>query len=140
MLYRYTDNDLDLLGRILRAEAVGEGELGMLMVGNVVNNRLISTCLDFENLRTLDDVIYQTNAFSSINSPLFVFRATAKEKELAEDALRGRKEWPASNALWFYAPSGDQPCDATRFNQQLAGKFKNHCFYRPDPGVCYELQ
>ena len=39
MLINYTENDIDLLARIMRAEALSEGDLGMLMVGNVVVNR-----------------------------------------------------------------------------------------------------
>lgn len=140
MAYKYTNNDLDLLGRIMRAEAIGEGRDGMLMVGNVVNNRLIVNCFVFTNLRTLNDVIYEKNAFSSTNSPLFTSRATAKEKELAEKSLKGKTLYPASNALWFYAPSANSECRQTWFDQQLAGKYKSHCFYRPDPGVCSELR
>ena len=140
MLYRYTDKEVALLGRLLRAEAVGEGTDGMLKVGNVVTNRIISNCLDFKDLRTLNDVIYQKNAFAAIKSPKFTSRATTKEKQLAEKSLKGHKLWPASNALWFYAPRKNEECRATWFNQQLAGKYKNHCFYRPDPGVCSELQ
>ncbi len=43
---------------MMRAEAEGEGQLGMLMVGNVIVNRLKADCLDFEDLRSIDDVIY----------------------------------------------------------------------------------
>ena len=34
-LVQYTSKELDLLARLMRAEAVGEGDYGMLMVGNV---------------------------------------------------------------------------------------------------------
>jgi len=139
MLYRYTDKDIDLLGRLIRAEAIGEGKDGMLKVGNVVTNRIVSNCLDFKDLRNLNDVVYQRNAFAATESPKFTSRATTIEKELAKKALRGHRLWPASNALWFYAPSGSSECRATWFNQQLAGRYKGHCFYRPDPGVCSEL-
>ena len=45
MLINYTTKELDLLARIMRAEALAEGNLGMLMVGNVVVNRAIANCL-----------------------------------------------------------------------------------------------
>ena len=32
-IIRYTDTERDLLARLMRAEAIGEGDLGMLMVG-----------------------------------------------------------------------------------------------------------
>ena len=49
MLLKYTTKELDLLARLMRAEALGEGELGMLMVGNVIVNRTIADCLTFKN-------------------------------------------------------------------------------------------
>lgn len=139
MLYRYTDKDLDLLGRLIRAEAVGEGREGMLMVGNVVNNRIIAYCHVFKDLRTLRDVLYQRNAFAAVNSPKFNARATTKEKDLAKKSFRGHRLWPATNALWFYAPGRTAQCRDTWFDQQFTGKYRNHCFYRPDPGVCEQL-
>ena len=39
MIVKYTDKELELLARLMRAEALGEGSLGMLMVGNVGVNR-----------------------------------------------------------------------------------------------------
>ena len=47
MIINYTSTDLDLLARIMRAEALGDGDLGMLMVGNVVANRVLADCLTF---------------------------------------------------------------------------------------------
>ena len=47
----------------MRAEAVGEGNLGMLMVGNVGINRVIGNCLDFKNI---------TSIFLYINPPIII--------------------------------------------------------------------
>ena len=60
MLIQYTTKELDLLARLMRAEAVGEGELGMLMVGNVIVNRTIANCLTFKNNTSSTDTIYQS--------------------------------------------------------------------------------
>ena len=60
MIVQYTSKELDLLARLMRAEALGEGDLGMLMVGNVVVNRTIADCLTFKNNRTITDTIYQS--------------------------------------------------------------------------------
>ena len=35
-IVQYTTKEKELLARLMRAEALGEGDLGMLMVGNVV--------------------------------------------------------------------------------------------------------
>lgn len=138
MIINYNSNDVDLLARIMRAEALNEGDLGMLMVGNVVINRAIANCLTFKNTRTISDVVYQKNQFVGTNSSLFQAAATTTEKRLAERVLRGEYYYPATHALWFYAPGSNQ-CDSTWYNQPLAGKYKNHCFYRPNPGICNEI-
>ena len=57
-IIQYTEKELDTLARLMRAEAIGEGELGMLMVGNVVVNRAIANCLTFKNTPTINDVIF----------------------------------------------------------------------------------
>ena len=56
---KYINSDIDLVARMMRAEAVGEGNQGMLYVGNVIVNRVIAECPDFKDLRTINDVIYQ---------------------------------------------------------------------------------
>ncbi len=89
MLINYSTKELDLLARIMRAEALAEGDLGMLMVGNVVVNRVLANCLTFKNIRTINDAIYQPNQFSGINNSLFQSSSTTKEKQLAERVLRG---------------------------------------------------
>ena len=138
MLINYTTKELDLLARIMRAEALNEGSLGMLMVGNVVTNRVIANCYTFKDIDSITDAIYQKNQFSGINSSLFYGSATTTEKRLAERILNGEYYYPATHALWFYAP-GSNTCQATWYSQPLAGRYKNHCFYRPDKGICQEL-
>ena len=139
MIIDYNENDLDLLARIMRAEALGEGDLGMLMVGNVVVNRVLADCLTFKNIDSLYDAIYQPNQFVGTESSLFYAAATAYEKQLAQRILNGEYYYPATNALWFYAPSGNSNCKSTWYDQDLAGRYKNHCFYNPDSGVCQKI-
>ena len=105
MLINYTSKELELLARIMRAEALAEGNLGMLMVGNVVVNRSVANCLTFKNIRSITDAIYQANQFAGVNSSLFQASPTTHEKNLAERVLRGEYYYPATHALWFYAPS-----------------------------------
>lgn len=139
MLIKYTDKELDLCARLMRAEALSEGELGMLMVGNVIVNRAIANCLDFKNIRSITDAIYQKNAFVGVNSNLFNSKSTTKEKELAKRVLKGEYYHPATNALWFYSPKKGEECKDTWFKQRNTGRYKGHCFYAPDPGICQEL-
>ena len=141
MLIKYTNKELDLWARLMRAEALAEGDLAMLMVGNVIVNRAISKCLDFKNIRTISDVIYQKpGGFVGTNSKLFNSgSSTKKEKDLAKRVLKGEYYYPATNALWFYAPSKNENCKSKWFNQKNTGRYKSHCFYAPNPGVCEEL-
>lgn len=139
-LLTYTTKELDQMARLMRAEAIGEGELGMLMVGNVIVNRAIANCLTFKDINTIEKVIYQNpGGFAGINSSLFYSAATTLEKELAKRNLDGETYYPATHALWFYAPSTNSSCIPLWYSQQLSGRYKSHCFYRPDQGVCPQL-
>lgn len=140
MIINHTTKERDLLARLMRAEALSEGDLGMLMVGNVVVNRGIANCLTFKDIRTITDVIYQNpGGFSGKDSPLFFSNPNALERKLADRVLRGDYFFPATNALWFYAPKINKSCASTWWEQNLAGRYKNHCFYKPDAGTCTEL-
>ncbi len=126
----HNDSDVDLLARIMKAEALGEGEEGMLMVGNVVVNRVVANCDVFRNTRTISEVVYQKNAFSGVGQPLFNQPVNAKEKELALRNIDGYRIEPATNALWFKNPGSNVSCPQ-QFYGELSGRYKNHCFYAP---------
>jgi N-acetylmuramoyl-L-alanine amidase len=138
MIISYNEKELELLARIMRAEALAEGDLGMLMVGNVVTNRVIANCLTFKKVNSLTDVIYQKNQFVGTTSSLFQARPTTKEKDLAKRILKGEYYYPATHALWFYAP-GKKACKDKWYDENLAGKYQNHCFYRPEQGECPQI-
>ena len=140
MVVKYNQKELELLARLMRAEALGEGNLGMLMVGNVGINRVIANCLTFKDITTIYDMIFQSpGGFSGTKSNLFYGNPTEKEKSLAMRVIREEYYYPATNALWFYAPSSGSSCSSSWWDQEFAGRYKNHCFYKPDPGVCEEL-
>ena len=139
MIVKYTDNERDILARLMRAEALGEGTLGMLMVGNVVVNRVLADCLTYKNVNSLTKAIYQSpGGFSGINSSLFNSSPTSKERQLADRVLKGEYYYPATNSLWFYATS--ENCKNNWYGQGFAGKYKSHCFYQPDIGVCPQIR
>lgn len=138
---RSTDTERDLLARLMRAEAVGEGDLGMLMVGNVVINRALANCLTFKNIDTISEVIYQNpGGFSGVDSPLFFSNPTTIERNLADRVIKGEYYHPATHALWFYAPNTGESCKTTWWDQYNTGRYKNHCFYAPAPGECKEIR
>ncbi|MFA5603803.1 MAG: cell wall hydrolase [Bacilli bacterium] len=140
-IIQYTSTERDLLARLMRAEAVGEGDLGMLMVGNVAVNRGIADCLTFRDIRTISKVIYQTpGGFSGKDSPLFFSVPTSIERKLADLVLEGKYFHPATHALWFYSPKTGENCSPTWWEQRLSGRYKSHCFYIPDPAVCKQIR
>ena len=141
MIVKYTQKELELLARLMRAEAVGEGNLGMLMVGNFGINRVLANCLTFKNITSINDMIFQNpGGFSGTSSSLFYGNPTELEKSLAERVIRGEYYYPATNALWFYAPTAGVDCVAKWWDQEFEGKYKNHCFYEPDPGTCKQIR
>lgn len=44
----------------MQAEAGGDGQLGMLLVGHVGVNRVVADCLDVKKVRTLEQMVYQS--------------------------------------------------------------------------------
>ncbi|ABZ82856.1 cell wall hydrolase [Heliomicrobium modesticaldum Ice1] len=119
------------LARLMRAEAEGEGELGMLMVGNVGVNRVRANCLDFRGIRSIQRMIFQSpGGFEAVQRPYFYQRARERDLQLARRVVRGERRHPASNALWFFRPGG-AGCPGTWYRQPNTGKFKKHCFFAP---------
>ncbi|HZG16138.1 MAG TPA: cell wall hydrolase [Candidatus Bathyarchaeia archaeon] len=128
-------SDVDMLARLIRAEAEEDGELGMLMVGNVGVNRILSNCLDFRNIRTMRQMVFQSpGGYEAVQKPYFYQRARDKDRRLARRAIAGERQHPASNSLWFFRPTGG--CPPQWFNQWNAGRFKAHCFFRPSRSDC----
>ncbi|WP_102026381.1 cell wall hydrolase [Salirhabdus sp. Marseille-P4669] len=131
----FTAQDQKLLARLMRAEAEGDGQLGMLMVGNTGVNRVLSDCLDFKSLRTVRDMVFQSpGGFEATQKGYFYQRARSKDLDLALKVLNGRREHPATNSLWFFMPQGS--CPAQWFGQWNTGRFKSHCFYAPTQSEC----
>lgn len=130
-----TSKDTDLLARLIRAEAEGEGVLGMMMVGNVGVNRVRSNCLDFRNIRTIPQMVFQSpGGYEAVQKSYFYQRARDKERRLARRVINGERQHPASNALWFYRPTGT--CPPQWYNQRNTGRYKAHCFFAPTPSDC----
>jgi N-acetylmuramoyl-L-alanine amidase len=128
------EQDIDMLARLLRAEAEGEGENGMLMVGNVGINRIRANCSDFKGLRTIPQMIYQPHAFEAVQYSYFYQKAREREKRLARRAVNGERLWPSKYSLWYFRPPGD--CPPMWYNQPLVGRYKQHCFYEPTAEEC----
>ena len=131
----YTDKELQLLARLMRAEAEGEGKMGMLLVGNVCVNRAVANCLDFKKINTVEKAVMQKpGGFEATSKGYFYQAARSQDKKLAKRILEGEKFHPATNALWFYnhmeknveAPGGTnnivEPISSIAFTLQVQTK------------------
>jgi len=127
-------SDIDLLARLLRAEAEGEGEQGMLLVGNVGINRIRANCSDFKGIRTIPQMVFQPHAFEATIHGYFYQKARERERRLARRSINGERSWPGKFSLWYFRPEGD--CPSTWYDQPHVGRYKKHCFYEPTPETC----
>ncbi|MGN1400918.1 MAG: cell wall hydrolase [Bacillus sp. (in: firmicutes)] len=131
----YTEEDVKLLARLIRAEAEGEGDLGMLLVGNVGVNRVRVDCLDFKDIRTVSQMVFQNpGGFEATQKGYFYQPARESDMALARRVLNGERFWPGSYALWYFRPEGD--CPPSWYNQALEGRYKAHCFFAPSGDEC----
>ncbi len=128
---KHTEKDVSLLARLMRAEAESDGEIGMLLVGNVGVNRVRANCLDFKNIRSVEDMVFQRpGGFEATLHSYFYQAARQIDKKLARRVLKGETREPATTALWFYNPF-NEGCKAQWYGQWNSGRYKSHCFYQP---------
>ncbi|WP_338786581.1 cell wall hydrolase [Metabacillus sp. FJAT-53654] len=133
-----TEADVKLLARLMRAEAEGDGQLGMLMVGNVGVNRTRSGCLDFKEINTIRRMVFQRpGGFEATIKGYFYQGARELDIRLARRVINGERFHPASYSLWFFKPSG--ACPAQWYNQWNSVRFKAHCFYKPTESSCPDV-
>lgn len=96
-----SNNEQELLSRIIYAEAKGEPYIGQVAVGAVILNRIDSP--DFPN--TLAGVIYQPLAFEPVQNGTInqAVPQNADARRAAKDALNGYD--PTGGCLYFYNPN-----------------------------------
>lgn len=112
----------ELLQKLMLAEAEGEGDIGMIMVANVVYNRIQSP--DFPD--TVQEVIYQEGQFASVTDGRL---AAAQPNELTEEILTDLQlEYfdLTGGALYFCEASSDQ----WHNNLEFLYQYHHHKFYR----------
>ena len=90
---------VDLLARVISAEARGEPYSGQVAVGAVILNRVGHP--SFPN--TIAGVIYQYDAFTCVSDGQFYLTPDEDAYRAARDALNG---WdPTYGCLYYYNPS-----------------------------------
>lgn len=95
----FSESDLDLLARVVRAEAEGEPYDGQVAVAAVILNRVNHP--EFPN--TIPGVVYEPLAFSVVANGEVNKPANDSAKRAAHAALNGLD--PTGGALYFYNPN-----------------------------------
>lgn len=134
----------ELLARLIKCEAGGEGENGMKAVASVIMNRVNAAYGEYQRTGqgNLRKVIFQPGQFDCATSVLNgrpnpqTIWASPPEKihyEIADWALSGNRLYTTGDALWYFNPH--KPTCPYYFPYNRTGKFQvkvgNHCFYNP---------
>ncbi|MGI6542698.1 MAG: spore cortex-lytic enzyme [Limnochordia bacterium] len=116
-----SNSNLDLLARVIAAEARNEPYVGQVAVAAVILNRVNAP--SFPN--SLSGVIFQPHAFESVSNGLVWRRSpTSTEVQAARQALNG---WdPTYGSLFFWNPS--KPVSRWIWTRQIKLRIGNHVF------------
>lgn len=115
-----SDNDLMLLSKLIASEARGESYEGQVAVAAVVINRV----LDPRFPDSIEEVIYQKNAFSVVLDGSINRTPTDSACKAAKEALYGTD--PTNKAVYFWNPEIATCKWINRLNPYL--RIGNHVF------------
>lgn len=136
-------DDRELLARIIKCEAGGEGDNGMRAVATVIMNRVNVPYGEYQrvNQGNLRNVIFQPGQFDCVYTELNgrpnmqnIYNTPPEDihYQIADWALAGGRLWAAGESLWYFNPYGQ--CIET-FPRNGSGILHTriilHCFYRP---------
>ena len=95
----FTNDEINLLAKVISAEARGESYEGQVAVGAVILNRIAHPSFP----DTLSGVVYQKGAFSCVNDSNWYQPVAESAKRAAKDAING---WdPTGGAIYYYNPA-----------------------------------
>lgn len=116
----YTDADVELLAKVISAEARGESYEGQVAVGAVILNRVAHP--DFPD--SLSGVVYQKGAFSCVNDSNWYAPVAESSKRAARDALNG---WdPSGGAVYYF--NAAKTSDKFMHSRTVIKEIGNHKF------------
>ena len=94
-----SQEEIDLLARLVAAEARGESYEGQVAVAAVVLNRIESPLFP----STVKEIVYQPRQFQPVDDGSINIAPTEESYRAVRDALRGRD--PSQGALFFFNPA-----------------------------------
>lgn len=113
--------NVELLAKVIYAEARGESFEGQVAVGAVIVNRMESP--KFPN--TIEEVLYQSNQFKSVSNGQINLSPNQSAYRAAQRAING--EDPSQGALFFFNP--DKSKNPEAFDQyEITVRIGNHIF------------
>lgn len=128
-------NDLELLARLIKCEAGGEGEIGMSAVASVVMNRVEARQGEYGRYNTVSDVVFAPRQFEcATDQPQSIYNLTPEPIHygIAQWAMNGGRLGGVQDSLWFYNPySVTCRTNFPNNNGYLRTRIGNHCFYSP---------
>ena len=117
---KYSQSDIELLAKLIAAEARGESYVGQVAVGAVVLNRVAHASFP----DSIAGVIYQKGAFSCINDSNWAVSATETSRKAARDCING---WdPSGGAVYYFNPR--KTSDAFMHSRPIITIIGNHTF------------
>ena len=117
---KYSQSDIELLAKLIAAEARGESYIGQVAVGAVVLNRVAHASFP----DSIAGVIYQKGAFSCINDSNWSVAATETSRKAARDCING---WdPSGGAVYYFNPRKTK--DAFMHSRPVITVIGNHNF------------
>lgn len=112
--------DVELLARIIHAEAGSEPYTGKVAVGAVIMNRVQNPKFP----SSIAGVVYQPHAFESVSNGLYTKPASKASRKAAQDAISG---WdPSGGALYFFNPAKTR--NAWIWARKIINRIGKHVF------------
>lgn len=112
--------DVELLAKVIQAEAGAEPYLGKVAVGGVIMNRIQNSQFP----KTMAAVVYQPHAFESVSNGTIYKPVSADARKAAQAAVSG---WdPSGGALYFFNPAKTN--NAWIWARKIINRIGNHVF------------
>ncbi|MPW25382.1 cell wall hydrolase [Alkalibaculum sp. M08DMB] len=136
----------ELLARLIKCEAEGEGETGMKAVATVVMNRVHVAYGEYQrvNQGDLRKVVFQPGQFDCVMETIggmpnhqVIYNAHPDQihYDIADWALAGNKLYNIGESLWYMNPFIPDCPIYFPYNQSGVhnSRIRLHCFYDPTP-------
>ncbi|MDD6012601.1 MAG: spore cortex-lytic enzyme [Oscillospiraceae bacterium] len=121
-LGKYSQSDINLLAKLIAAEARGESYTGQVAVGAVVLNRVGHSSFP----DSIAGVIYQRGAFSCVNDSNWSVYPNSTSLKAARDCING---WdPSGGAIYYYNPA--KTSNAFMLSRPVITTIGSHVFCR----------